>query len=255
MFGLKFGEVKKVVETMNAVEMTKAVEATKTVVQEGMTLEQVREGMLQLLSEETINHYRMGQFYNYTVDSKLAEAAGYDSAPDYFSQKLPGVSTAALKMYGAVAEAFSEQVCGQFGISCLYLLRTYGEVADIKLSHDEPGATVIEVPDEKGAVESKAFSACSAEELRKAIQRKRKPSSSKPLPPEEVALADQVRKEVTSRFVKGDPVRVQIRNHKGEGVLDFKGIPQSKLVKLAEALLALPGVRQALLGEKPPPAQ
>jgi hypothetical protein len=241
MFGLKFREVKK------------AVEATQTVVQPGMTLEQVRTGMLQLLSEESINHHRLGQLYNYAVDNELAEGAGYSGgAPDYFSKNLPEVSVAALRMYGAVAEVFSEEVCAEYGITCLYLLRTYEEAADIKVDHEKPGPTVIEVPDEKGAVRAKAFSECSVEELRKAIQRKRKPSSSKPLPAKEVELTDQVRKEVTSRFAKGTPVRVQIRNHKGEALLDFKGIPRSKLATLVLALVAQPWVRQELAGKLPP---
>jgi hypothetical protein len=40
---------------------------TKGAVQEGMTLEQVRRAMIDLMKEENTNHYRMGQLYNYVV--------------------------------------------------------------------------------------------------------------------------------------------------------------------------------------------
>ncbi len=46
---------------------------TTTAVTEGMTLEQVRAAMLQLMMEENGNQYRMGQLYNYVVEKRLAE--------------------------------------------------------------------------------------------------------------------------------------------------------------------------------------
>jgi hypothetical protein len=108
----------------------------------------------------------------------------------------------------------------------------------MQVDHEEPGNTVIEVPGENGAVTNKSFSACSVGDMRKALQRKRKPTSSKPLPAEDLALADQVRNAVTGRFEKKDAVRVQVRNHKGTAVADFRGIPLGKLGKLVEALMA-----------------
>jgi hypothetical protein len=224
------------------------------VVQEGMTLEQARVAMLQLLGQESINRHRIGQLYNYVVDAKLAEAAGYESAPAYFTQHLSDLSPAALQMYGIVASNFSEELTGRFGVTCLSLLLTYTEVADIPLVHESPGGTVIEVPGDSGAVDSKLFSACSVEELRKAIRRKRKPTSSKPLPAEEVALADQYREAVTRRFTQGDGVRVQVRNLKGHAVVDFKNIPLSQVAKLSEALAGSPpAVRRVPPTEKPLP--
>jgi hypothetical protein len=78
------------------------------------------------------------------------------------------------------------------------------------------------------------------EQLRRALQRKRKPSSSKPLPPEKVALAEQVSEAVALRFPKGKGTRVKVavRNQKGKAVLDFKGIPVEQMLLLAEALVA-----------------
>jgi hypothetical protein len=42
-----------------------------------MTLEQVRAVMLHLMMGENSHHHRMGQYYNYAVDNRLAEKAGY----------------------------------------------------------------------------------------------------------------------------------------------------------------------------------
>ncbi len=205
---------------------------------EDMTLEQARVEMVGLLAQDDANHHRLGVLYNYVVDKKLAELAGFKDARDWATQNLGEVSQASLTLYGTVAHQFSEEVAQKFGMAALYLLLTYKELAGVKVDHDEPGPTLIDVPDAKGVVTTKPFSACSVAELRRALQAKRKPTSSKPLPPAAVTLADQVSKAVASRFQKGDPVKVQLRNHLGTAVLDFRGIPLEKLAKLVEALTA-----------------
>jgi len=225
---------------------------TTTIVTEGMTLDQVRLAMLHLMMEENTNHHRMGQYYNYVVEKKLAEKAGYKDARDYFSQHLADLSQSALSMYGAVAADFTEPVARRFGVSCLYLLLTYKEAADIEVNHEDPGGTLIEVPDDKGHVTSKPFGECSAEQMRRALQRLRKPASSKPLTPEAEALAEQYSEAVTGRFPKGARVKVLVRNQKGKAVLDFKGIPLEQVGQLVEALAGqLPPVREVRLPEKP----
>jgi hypothetical protein len=112
----------------------------------------------------------------------------------------------------------------------------------VEVNHEEPGGSLIEVPGENGAVTPKPFGECSVADIRLAIRRKRKPASSKPLPAAELAFADQVREVVAGRFGLGEAVRVQVRNHKGKAVLDFKGIPLAQLGKLGEALSAPPSL-------------
>jgi hypothetical protein len=85
-------------------------------------------------------------------------------------------------------------------------------------------------------VTSKPFSACSVEEMRKAIQRKRKPASSKPLPQTDVDLADQYREVVMGRFGRGVSLRMQLRNDKGKPVVDIEGVPLEQMGTLGEAL-------------------
>jgi hypothetical protein len=86
--------------------------------------------MVQLMAEESTNHYRMGQLYNYVVDNELAQKAGYKDARDYFSQKLADLSQVSLTLYGTVAKSFTEPVSVRFGVTCLYLLLSYKEAAD-----------------------------------------------------------------------------------------------------------------------------
>ena len=205
---------------------------------EGTTLEQLRTELLGLMSQESSNHHRMGEIYNYIVAKKLAEKAGCKDAQEYFSKHLADLSLPALKVYGTVAENFSEPVARRFGVTCLSVLLTYAEASGLEVNHEEPGPMPIEVPDENGQVTVQPFSACSVDQMRRALQRKRKPTSSKPLPPEKVELAEQYSEAVAQRFPqgKGTLVKVTLRNQKGKAVLDFKGIPLEQVLHLAEAL-------------------
>jgi hypothetical protein len=239
----------KLFKTQESTPVTTPVTPTVT---EGMTLEQVRLAMLQLMMEENTNHYRMGQFYNYVVDKELAQKAGYKDARDYFSKHLADLSQTALTLYGAVANDFSEPVARRFGVTCLYLLLTYKEAANIEVNHDDPHGTLINVPDDKGLVTAKPFGECSVEQMRRALQRLRKPASSQPLPKEAEALAEQYSGAVKGRFPKGTRVKVQVRNEKGKAVLDFKGIPLEQVNQLVEALSGqLPPVREVRPVETP----
>jgi hypothetical protein len=220
--------------------------SARPAIPEDAPLDTLGSELLELHAHESANHHRMGELYNHIVDRKLAEKAGYKDAKEYFSKKLADLSQSALSRYGAVARVFSEPVARRFGVTCLHLLLNYKEAVDLKVNPEEPGNTPIEVPDEKGVVSTLPFSQCSVEQLRRAIQRKRKPASTKPLPPEKVVLGEQYSEAVALRFPKGKGavVKVALRNQKGHAVLDFKGIPVEQVLRLAEALTSeLPLVR------------
>jgi hypothetical protein len=223
----------------------------KSVVPDDMTLQQAHVAFLGMMAQESINHHHMGQVYNHVVKKKLAEAAGYKIALEWVSKQLADLSQTSLTMYGAVAEAFSEDVSRRFGVTCLWLLLRYEKAADIEADRQEPGNTVIEVPGDNGQVASKPFSQCSVEEMRKALQGKRNPSSSKPLPPGAVERGEQYHAAVKALFPKVTTVEVQVRNIKGKAVVDFKGIPLEQVNKLIEALTGeLPPVPQVRMVEK-----
>jgi len=223
----------------------------KSVVPKDMTLEQSLVAFLGMMAQESINHHHMGQLYNHVVKNKLPEQAGYKDARTWFSQHLADLSQTALTMYGAVAEAFSEDVGRRFGISCLFLLLRYAKAAELEVDREEPGNTVIEVPAANGQVQAKPFSKCSVEEMRRAIQSKRKPGSSKPMPEGAVELGERYHAAVKALFPKVSTVEVQVRNIKGKAVVDFQGIPLEQVHRLIEVLTGeLPPVPKVPLLEK-----
>ena len=210
-----------------------------------MTLEDVRVAFLALMQGENTNHHHMGQLYNYVVDTQLAELAHYKSALDFFILQVKDLSRATLASYGVVARNFTEGVAIQFGVTRLSLLVTYKEAANIPLNRDEPGGMMIDVPGDNNVVVSKPFSDCSVQDLRKALQLKRRPTSSTPLPATALALVDQYRKTVTSHFPAHAPVRVSVRNVSGKAIISFD-VPLEQVDTLTEALInGLPSVRSA----------
>jgi hypothetical protein len=249
-------EMKQAVESVmqGAQEVKPGAQQAKFVIPEGATLEQIRGAMIALLAEEHVNHYRMGQLYHHVVEQELAQKAGYKDAPTYFRQHLADLSPATLNTYRAVVKAFSEPVAVRFGVTCLYLLTIYKEAAGLKLNHDEPGPALIEVPGQNGEVTKKPFSACSVDEMRQALRLKRKPTSSKPVPAEDVALAEQYRTALQGQFPQGSNVQVLVRNEKGSSVLDFKSIPVAEVGTLILALMdhVTPGNEPRKAQQAPP---
>ncbi len=160
---------------------------------------------------------RIGQLYNYAVDHQLAERLGYKKPQEYFSQHIKALSRQTLENYGAVARVFSAETCGQYGVNALRVLLTYAEAAGEELNRNDPSTTLIAVPDEDGVVEEKFFGECTVEELRKALQRLRRPTSSAPLPAEAQARAEQCHAVWTGYFPKNAGVRVELRNLGAEG--------------------------------------
>lgn len=209
-----------------------------------MTLVQVRGAFAELLLRESGNHHQMGVYYNHVVDHRLAEGTPYKNALGFFAAYFKELSRATLVGYGTVARNFTAAVCGEFGVSRLLLLLTYKELTGLQFDHAEPGGALIAVPDEHGVVADKHFSECGVAELRKAVRAKRRPTSSTPLPPESLALVEQYRTAVTSRFSTQTPVRLSVRNLNGQAVISFKDIPLSQLDALTEALIdGVPSLR------------
>ena len=104
---------------------------------DGATLEQLCGELLELMAQESSNHHRMGQIYNHIVEKRLAEKAGYKDARDYLSKHLAELSQPTLTRYAAVASAFSEPVARRFGVTCLSVLLSYKEAADLEVNHEE----------------------------------------------------------------------------------------------------------------------
>jgi hypothetical protein len=191
----------------------------------------------QLLAAGNSNCHEIGVRYNHAVQNKLAEKAGYKNAPEFFSQQLKELSRATLSMYGAVAEHFSAESCGQYGMSALSLLITYSEAAGVELDTHDPSTMLVEVPNDSGVVDTKFFGECTVADLRKALQRLRKPTSSKPLPSDTVARVEQCRNAWAAWFPQNAGVRLEVTNRKGKAVLSLKGVSLEQMEQLTALLV------------------
>jgi hypothetical protein len=190
----------------------------------------------QLMAGGNVNCHQIGVHYNFVVDNALAEKAGYKNAPEFFSQQIKELSRSTLAMYGAVARTFSAEACGQYGMSALNLLTVYAEAAKVELDTNDPSTMFVEVPDDNGVVDEKFFGECTVADLRKAIQRLRKPASSTPLPADTVARVEQCRTAWTGYFPQQAGVRVEVRNRKGKAVMSLKDIPLEQMEQLTALL-------------------
>ncbi len=220
---------------------------------EGLTVEQALDTMRQLVKDETRNHVLMGLLYNYLVDSKLLEGSDFKSPLDFICDNIQEISRITLLNYSAVARAFSQEVCAQFGITRLRALLTYKDATKIELNLEEPGGTFIQVPDKKGEVKPKLFADCSVEDMRQALKYLREATPATPFPAEDRALVDAYREAVTRRFPQGSPVRVQLRKYKGESVVEFRIIPLAQVNQLLEALMDQLGTAPTVPAPQAPP--
>ena len=209
---------------------------------EGLSAQQALDTMRQLSRDETRNHVLMGLLYNYLVDSKLLEGSDYKSPLDFICDNIQEISRTALLDYSAVARSFNQEVCARYGLTRLRLLLAYKDATKVEVNPEEPGATLIQVPDKKGHVQPKPFSDCTALDMRHALQHLREATPATPFPPEDRAMVDAYREAVTKRFPRGSPVRVQLRKYKGESVVEFRLIPVAQAPLLLEAMMDMVGM-------------
>jgi hypothetical protein len=134
------------------------------------TLEEARVIIRHLLAEESYNQQRIGELFNHVVRNRLAEAAGYPGALEYFTQHVRELPRACLLRYAVVASAFSAETAARHGITCLGMLIAYAKAARLRVDLEEPGMTPIRVPCPEGQVREKPFAQCSEEELRGALR-------------------------------------------------------------------------------------
>lgn len=189
-----------------------------------------------LLAASNVNCYQIGKYYNQAVDNRLAERAGFKNAPEFFTQQIKDLSRTTLVTYGAVVRVFTEEACGLYGMTTLSLLLVYAEAAGCELDTQDPSTMLIQVPNSEGVVEEKFFGECTVADMRKALQRLRRPTSSAPLPADTLARAEQCRTVFTGYFPEKAGVRVEVRNQKGKAVLSLKNIPLEQVEQLAALL-------------------
>jgi hypothetical protein len=199
------------------------------------TLDQIRDTILTLVKESSKQQHEIGRLYNYAVDKKLAELAGYRSAREYFSQNVKVLSQATLSAYGTVAKRFTAQHCTQYGMFNLRALIGYAEAANVLLGGEDPGAVIIDVPQEDGSVEQQLFADCSLDAVERATRAKRMP------PPAQVPANDRAQllflvASLEKHFQPVAPVRLTSRVEKGQTLVNLEGVPLTALPLLMTAL-------------------
>ena len=137
-----------------------------------------------LLTKGEDEHWQIGAAYNRIVDGQLAQKAGYKNAEEYFAKNLRATPESTLRLYGAIAKAFPEQVAKRYGVSTLRSLLTYEKLSHSKLPKGDPAQVLIAVPQKDGATTKKRFADCTYVELKAAIHHLEAPDKPEPLPPE-----------------------------------------------------------------------
>ncbi len=148
-----------------------------------LTLEQLRDAIVQCLLQGSAGHYRIGKLYNHIVMCRRAVDDGYPTTREYFRRHVRVLSHASLVMFGAVARKFDQPVCEKYGMASLGALMEYQRLrygylpryGYLGLNRKEPGDTPIEIPRRGGLILTKPFADCTMEDLRQAVQAQRAP--------------------------------------------------------------------------------
>jgi hypothetical protein len=202
----------------------------------GLTLSEVEQRINTLVRQGSIDTHEIGRLYNYVVENKLAKKPLYKDARDFFRKRVTGLSQSVLSIYGTVAGHFTAEVCGQYGMNNLYFLLSYKKAARITVDVNNPGPTLIDVPQEEGEPVRKPFSECNVEEVKLAAQYKRAlPAPTLPTP--DMERVQRYNDTLARFFPDNKLVRVSARVHGDKLLLSLKDIPEGELEQLAEALL------------------
>jgi hypothetical protein len=199
-----------------------------------MTLDQATTTMVGLLKQGNTAVYQVGTVYNYVVDRKLAELAGYKNAQVYFGKHVKAVSQSTLTVYGAVARSFTEAACTQYGVYGLRALMRYAEATSTVLPTD-PGPMAIDVPQDDGKVLIKTFAECSVDEVERATRAKKSPPAAR------VPVPDQARllffeDSLFRNFDGVAQVRLTVRSVGGKTLVSLQDVPMSEMARLMTAL-------------------
>jgi hypothetical protein len=207
---------------------------------DGMKIDEVPGLVRQILGQIEINFFLLGLIYNYVVTHALAEDAGYKDAPDFFAKEVKDLSRSTLAAYGAVAREFSQEQGVQYGVSRLTLLLTYEEASGQKADRNDPGLFPITVGEKDGKPQEKSFASCTVADLRAALQRLRRPTSSAPIPETDMAVLKDYRTSVANKFSdKKNHIQISARNDKGTTLMTVQDIPLTEVPTFIAALTAV----------------
>jgi hypothetical protein len=145
-----------------------------------MTLDELRDAIIQCLLQGSAGHYRIGKLYNHIVLCRRAVDAGYPTTREYFRRHVRVLSHASLTMFGGVARKFNQAVCEKYGMANLGILLEYERLryGSVLYVSREPGDIPVDIPRRGGLTLTKPFADCTLEDLRQAVQARRAPRRS-----------------------------------------------------------------------------
>jgi len=142
-----------------------------------LTLDELRDTLIQCLLQGTAGHYRIGKLYNHIVLCRRAVDAGYPTTREYFRRHVRVLSYRSLVMFGAVARKFDQAICEKYGMAQLGTLLEHERLryGYYPFFSGDPGDRPIELPRRGGLTLTKPFADCTLEDLRQAVLARRAP--------------------------------------------------------------------------------
>ncbi len=140
-----------------------------------MTLDELRDAIIQCLLQGPAGHYRIGKLYNHIVLCRRAVDEGYPTTREYFRQHVRVLSYRSLVMFGAVARKFRQEFCEKYGMVQLGLLLEHERLCHGHYPYfpGDPGTMPIELPRRGGLTLTKPFADCTLEDLRQLVRARR----------------------------------------------------------------------------------
>ncbi len=180
--------------------------------------------------------YRIGRICNELVTQGVAGQRCYSNVALQLGPWLKELARADLYRAFEVARTFSQEDCVKYGPRRLHLLMQYMLKHELPLLVQDPGFTLITVPQEDGTLLRKPFCECTEEELGSAISRSRRQRSGRPSRAE-AHCVQRLRDGLQKRSVRSPRKGVLTTVREGRLHVTLKEVPVTDLEPLVGALL------------------
>ncbi len=146
-----------------------------------LTLDQARERIRMLLSNEECNAWDIGDLLNEIEKQGLARTKGYGKTRAWLDAEVPEAQgkTSTLYRYADVASNYTKKHVEAWGVTRLACLNVYDREVLGKPASEDPGERELQIVQEDGSTLAKKFRDCTVEELRLSNQRRKKTANGK----------------------------------------------------------------------------
>ncbi len=149
-----------------------------------LTLEEARERIRRLLSNEESNAWDIGDLLNTIEKRGLARTKGFGKTSKWLQAEVPESygKLSSLYRYADVASNYRKDHVGLWGMSKLAYLSIHDRQTLGEVPSGEPGEREVQLLQEDGSTLAKNFRECTCEELRLSNQRRKKAANGKGRP-------------------------------------------------------------------------